>query len=125
MEIQWFSKSNQGLATIYETNITLNTAASNHFKNAYTTLIGFEKKSKAIVIKAINKDEISLGLYNGMDTHPVSIKPSYGRINGKNIINNICSLYPLDFSDKAFHKFISEWDQEEKVLRIFLEREVS
>ena len=44
MEIQWFSKNLQGVVTIYETNITLNTVASSYFKNAFATLIGFNKK---------------------------------------------------------------------------------
>ncbi len=124
MEVQWFSKQDKGIATIYETNLTLNTIASNHFKNVYTTLIGYEKKSNAIVIKAISKDEISMGLYKDVETHPVSIKPSYGRINGKGIIKSISLFYPLDFSKKVYYKFICEWDQKEKSLRIFLNEEV-
>ena len=42
MNIKWFSKEPQSIATIYETNITLN-VASNHFKNMYATLIGYDK----------------------------------------------------------------------------------
>lgn len=125
MDVQWFSKNNKGIATIYETNITLNTIASNHFKNAYRTLIGYEEKSQSIVIKAINKEEILLGLYKDVETHTVSIKPSYGRINGKKIIQNLLEFHHLDFSTKPFHKFECEWDPKDRVLRIFLEREVS
>ena len=125
MEVQWFSKNNKGLATIYETNITLNTVASNHFKDVYRTLIGFEKKNNAVVIKAISKEEMLLGLYKGVETHAVSIKPSYGRINGKKIVGSLCEYHQLDFSKKLYYKFECEWDQKEKYLRIFLDKEVS
>lgn len=125
MEIQWFSKNLPGIASIYETNITLNTVATNHFKNAYTTLIGFDPKSKTLIIKAISKDQVAMGLYKEDETHSIFIKPSYGRINGKNIIQNICAFVPLDFSDKKFYKYYCEWIQSEKLLKVYLEREVS
>lgn len=125
MDIKWFSKSMPGLASIYETNITLNTVASRHFKNAHTTLIGFDKRSNVLIIKAISRDQVAMGLYSADETHPISIKPSYGRINGKAIIRNISSFFPLDFTKKTFYKFLCEWDQKEKLLKVYLEREVS
>ncbi len=124
MEIQWFTRANQGIATIYDTNITLNTIAANHFKTAYATLIGYDEKQKVLVIKAIKKEELAMGLYSESETHPISIKPSYGRINGKNIIRNLMMRFPLDFAKRSFYKFPCEWDQEEKLLRVFLEKEV-
>ena len=124
MDIQWFSTSMQGIATIYDTNITLNTVASSNFKTFYTALIGYEPESNAVVIKGITKEEIALGLYKGLDTYPISIKPSYGRINGKKIVDNIVSFFPLDFSKKNYYKFKCEWSQKERLLKIFLDREV-
>ena len=124
MEIQWFTRANHEVATIYETNITLNTVAANHFKSAYSTIIGYEEKRKLLIIKAIRKDDIAMGLFTEEETHPISIKPSYGRINGKNIIRSLVEKFPLDFSTRPNYKFPCEWDQEEKLLRIFLEQEV-
>lgn len=124
MEIQWFSKNLQGIATIYETNITLNTVASSYFKNAYATLIGFNKKDSLLLIKALNKEEVTLGNYEPSDLHFISIKPSYGRINGKGIIKNICKFYPLDFSVKTLHKFNCSWDEANKFLKIYLKEEI-
>ena len=124
MDIQWFSKNVQGVVAIYETNITLNTVAANHFKNAYSTLIGIDKANKVLLIRAISKDEATMGKYSASDLHPISIKPSYGRINGKNIINNICKYFPLDFSIKNLYKFPCDWDMSQKYLKIYLEREV-
>lgn len=124
MNVQWFSKNLQGSAAIYETNITLNTIASSNFKNAHATLIGFDKSSNSVVIKAISKDEVELGLYKEEELHKIAIKPSYGRISGKSIIKTICSFYPLDFTKKLFHKFNCDWVQKDKMLKICLNEEV-
>ena len=124
MSIEWFSRSSNGLATIYETNITLNTVASNHFKSAYGTLIGYDKANNDLLIKSINKDEVTMGIYDDTEIHKISIKPSYGRINGKQIINKLCNFFPLDFSKDAFHKFECERDVQDKTLKVKLLREV-
>ncbi|HEY8444850.1 MAG TPA: hypothetical protein VIK94_01830 [Bacilli bacterium] len=125
MNIQWFSKESQAIATIYETNITLNTVASTHFKNIYATLIGYDKTDDAIVIKAITKDEVTMGLYQEDELVPISIRPSYGRINSKSIINNINKYHPLDFTKKNYYKFLCDWVQEKRMLKVYLKREVS
>ncbi|HKM29224.1 MAG TPA: hypothetical protein VJZ51_00520 [Bacilli bacterium] len=124
MEIQWFSKSLQGIATIYETNITLNTVASSYFKNAFATLVGFNKQENILLIKALNKEEVSLGNYSPTDLHDISIKPSYGRLNGKGIIKKISEFFPMDFEKKKLYKFCCSWDESNKYLKIYLEEEI-
>ncbi len=124
MEIQWFTKDMSGVATIYETNITLNTIASSHFANSYATLIGFNKRDTTLLIKSLNKEEAISGRYSDNDLHQISIKPSYGRINGKTIIKNICHFFPLDFSEKTFYKFKCEWDAENKSLKVLLKEAI-
>ena len=124
MNVQWFSKNLQGIVTIYETNITLNTVARNYFKNAYKTLIGYCKDENILLIKSLDKEEAMLTKYNPEDLRSISIKTSYGRINGKDIIQNICKFYPLDFTKKNMYKFPCEWDATKKYLKIYMEREV-
>jgi len=125
MNIQWFSKDLQAVATIYETNITLNTVAANHFKNAYAVLVGYDKDDDTVAIKSISKEEANMGLYNKEDLIDISIKPSYGRINGKGIINNITDFFPMSFSDKPHYKFKCKWLEEQKMLKVYLKREVN
>ncbi|MBP5407942.1 MAG: hypothetical protein J6Y42_02265 [Bacilli bacterium] len=125
MDIQWFSKSPKGVATIYDSNITLNTVATNHFKNAYGILVGYASDSKVLLLKSISKEELSMGLYQDLDIHSISIKPSYGRITGKNIIKKLTELYPINFKESTLNKFECEWSPEEKTLKVFLERRVS
>lgn len=124
MEIQWFSKNLDGVATIYETNITLNTVAAENFKNSYSTIVGINQKDSILFIKSLNKEE-AVNNYDENDLHPIAIKPSYGRISGKNLIKNICQIFPLDFTKQNSFKFRSEWDQANKYLKIFLKEELS
>jgi hypothetical protein len=124
MDIQWFPKTNQGIVSVYETNITLNKSASDYFKDAFSTLIGYDKSTNMLLIKALNKEEALLPKYSVNDLHPISIKPSYGRINGKGIIQNLSKYYPLDFSKKSLYKFNCDWDASQKILKVYLEREV-
>lgn len=124
MSINWFTNDKQKIATIYETNITLNTAAATYFKNAYSTLIGFDSSKNTLLIKPITKEEAAIKNYSSDELHAISIKPSYGRINGKAIVTKLKLFFPLDFSILKAHKFAAEWSIEENLLRIFLEKEV-
>ena len=125
MDIQWFSNNPKGVATIYKNNITLNTVASNHFKNSYGLILGYSEKTKSLLIKSISKEDINLGLYKGIDIHNISIKPSYGRISGRSIIDNLCEFYPIDFTNNTSNKYVCEWNPEEKTLNVYLERRLS
>lgn len=125
MNVEWFTKSPKGVTTIYSSYITLNTVAAKNFLNCYGTIIGFNCNEKTLLIKAITKEELSMGLYNNLDIHPIAIKPSYGRITGRSIINKLCEYYPINFKDNELNKFECEWINEEKTLRVFLERRIS
>ena len=124
MEIQWFSNSADGVVTLYETNITLNTVAANFFINAYSTLIGFDKENETLIIKCINKEEAMSGSYKEHELHPISIKKSYGRINGKRLISTLSLYFPLDFSKKSLHKFPCLWNELSKSLIVNLKEEI-
>lgn len=124
MDIQWFSKNTQGVATIYETNITLNTVACDFLKDAYATLIGYDKDNDILLIKSLNREESCMPKYNENDLHRVTIKSSYGRINGKGIIRNITQFFPLDFTRKNMFKFLCDWDASQRILKVYLKKEV-
>lgn len=124
MNVEWFTKEKEKIATIYETNITFNTVAATYFKNAYSTLIGYDLEERCLLIKPISKDEVAIRNLSDDDLHPMSIKPSYGRINGKSIIKKLLCFYPIDFSISKSHRFLCEWISSENLLKIYLEREV-
>lgn len=124
LNVHWFSKQKNGIATLYETNITLNTVASSYFEEAFAVLIGYDKSDNSIVVKSIDKEESMLEKYRSIDLHKVSVKPSYGRINAKEVVKGISRVYPLDFSRQKMYKFNCEWNTQQKFLKIFLDKEV-
>lgn len=124
MEIQWLSNGIKGSVSIYETNITLNTVAASYFENAFVVLVGCNISDNSLIIKSLNKEEATSGVYNKTDLHQISIKPSYGRINGKNIIRGICSFFPLDFNKQKLFKYNCFWDVASKSLIINMKEEI-
>lgn len=124
MNVEWFTNEKEKVATIYETNITFNTVAAHYFKNAYSTLVGFDLENNYLLIKPISKDEARIRNLSEDDLHSMSIKPSYGRINGKNIIKKLCCYFPIDFSISKAHRYLCEWSHDENLLKIDLKREV-
>ena len=124
MKIEWFTNEKEKIATIYETNITFNTVAARYFENAYSTIIGFDLEEKCLLIKPVSKEEVNIRNLSLDDLHTMSIKKSYGRINGKGIIKKLCYYFPIDFSVSNAHKYVCEWNYEEKLLKIDLNKEV-
>ena len=124
MSVEWFTNEKEKYATIYESSITLNTVAANYFKNTYSTIIGFDKENNNLLIKPISKEEVDVRNISSDDLHSISIKPCFGRITGKNIIKKLILYFPIDFKNSKSHKYICEWSNEEKLLKILLEREI-
>ena len=125
MNVEWFKKSPKGVVTIYNSYITLNTVAANNFKNSYGIIIGYNSYEKTLLIRSISKEDISIGLYKNIEVHSISIKPSYGRVAGRSIINKLCEYFPIDFNNGTLHKFECDWSNEDKTLTVFLERRIS
>jgi hypothetical protein len=124
MDIKWLPKTTKGIVSIYENHITLNKVARDYFKDAYRTLVGYDKDNDILLIKALNKEEASLTKYSSNDLHTISIRPSYGRINGKGVIQSLMEFHPLDFSKRSLYKFQCQWEASQKMLKVYMQREV-
>jgi len=124
MNVEWFTNEKEKIATIYETNITFNTVAASYFKNAYSTLIGFDLEEHCLLIKPISKEEAIIRNLSDDSLHPMSIKPSYGRINGKSLVKKLCYYFPIDFQEIKAHRYFCEWSSTENLLKIKLKKEV-
>ncbi|MFA7561624.1 MAG: hypothetical protein WCY80_05935 [Candidatus Izemoplasmatales bacterium] len=121
---EWVSKKPlDELATLYETNITLNKSATNYFENAYVVLLGLDTKNKQIAVKPITKEEVSLGYIPEEQRHNITIKSSYSRICNKLFLTEVSELINLDFTKKNSYKFKAHWNKDEKALIIDLSRE--
>ena len=124
MEIQWLEKKNKDTVTIYETNLTLNTIASNHFKDCIGAAVGYKAKEDKLIIKALESDDLKNEEFNEDAFHQITIKSSYGRINGTDLIKNLTGFHKLDFKTKSNHKFKGIWDSANKSLIIDLKEEI-
>lgn len=119
MKIKWITKDDSlGAVTIYENNIRLSKNAADYFLDAYAIAIGVELEENKIVIKKVNKEEAeSLGI-DKTRLYKINIKPSYGRITGKKIVDELKELYNFDFSKQLAYKFSAKWNTGEKMLII-------
>jgi hypothetical protein len=119
----WASKKPlDDIATICESNITLNKAATGYFANAYVVLLGLDRDNKSIAIKPITKEEINLGYVSPEQQHNITIKSSYSRICNKLFLKEIAKLMELDFSNNNCFKYRAVWDGKEKALIIDLKK---
>lgn len=125
MSFQWFSKNeNEGIATIYDSNITLNKAASGYFEAAYSVMLGYDPSNKTIAIKPLKKDMDNLGHIPEDRKYKISIKQSYSRVSNKLFIKSVSDDTGIEFKKTEAHKFIATWDSVEKMLKIDLTKEV-
>lgn len=126
MSIQWFSKKEtEQIATIYDSNITLNKVASDYFKAAYSVMLGFDETAQHILIKPLDKDATRLGHIPEEQRNSISVWQSSARIANKAFISRLTSVTGLQFKKSKAHKFAAEWDESKKVLRINLQEERS
>lgn len=122
----WASKKPlDDLATLYESNITLNKAASSYFEHAYVVLLGLDREKKWVAIKPVTKDELALGFIPEEQRHNITIKSSYARICNKLFMSEIAELIHVSFANNQSLKFRCRWDKAQKCLIIDLnEKEV-
>lgn len=121
MEFNWISKqASKGVATIYESNITLNKTASIHFETAYNVMLGLAEDKKLIAIKPLSKEQATSGTLDREKLYKISVKPSYSRISNKNFIKEVMILLNLDFEKNQNYKFSTKWRNDEKLLIVDL-----
>ena len=121
MSFVWVSKKpKEGIATLYESNITLNKSASSHFDHAYCVLLGLDLESKKIAVKPVSKEENELGVIPEEKRHKITVKPSYARVCNKKFMKEISNLIGINLADKKSFKFKTNWSHEESALIIDL-----
>lgn len=117
----WASKKAlDDIATIYESNITLNKSASSYFESAYVVLLGLDRESQRIAVKPVSKEEVSLGYIPEEQQHNITVKPSYSRICNKQFVQEAAALAGLKFEPGQAFKFEASWNDKEHALIIDL-----
>ncbi len=121
MSYIWASKKpKDGVATLYESNITLNKSASSHFNHAFSVLLGVDSGTKKIAVKPISKEEHELGVIPEEKRHKITVKPSYARVCNKKFMKEIASLVGVDLGDNKSYKFKTSWSKHDSALLIDL-----
>ncbi len=123
MSFIWASKKpNEGLATLYESNITFNKSASSHFEKAYNVLLGIDYDKKRIAVKPISKQEYERGAIPEEKRHRIIVRPTYARVCNKKFMKEVATMADLDLNDNQAYKFKTLWSKEDKALIIDLNR---
>ena len=121
MSFIWASKKpKDGIATLYESNITLNKAASSHFESAYNVLLGLDSETKMIAVKPITKEEFDIGAIPQEKRHKITVKTSYARVSNKKFIKEVATLIDIDLSNNNSFKFKTKWIADDSLLVIDL-----
>ena len=125
--IKWFDmdkKSKNQIATIYDTNITLNKHACDLIDSAYTVMLGIDYNTKAIFIKPLNKDVATRGDIPSTSQYNITIRSSYGRISNVDFIKEIKKIIGIDSFKINPKKFSVEFIETKNILKIDLTKEV-
>lgn len=123
MSFEWTSKKpNDGIATLYESNITLNKSASSHFDHAYSVLLGLDRDGLLVAVKPISKEEFQLGAIPEEKRHKITVKPSYARVCNKRFMKEISEVANIDLIDNKSFKFKTTWSKEDHALIIDLNK---
>jgi hypothetical protein len=121
MSFVWASKKpKDGVATLYESNITLNKAASTHFERAYSVLLGYDEDNGKIAVKPISKEDIDLGTIPEEKRHKITVRPSYARVSNKKFMKEVSDKANLNLSNNRSYKFKAFWSRVDSALIINL-----
>jgi hypothetical protein len=125
--IKWFDldkKNKNCVATIYDTNITLNKHACDLIDSAYTVMLGIDYDNKALFIKPLNKDVATRGDIPSTSQYNITIRSSYGRISNVDFIKEIKGVLGIDSLKINPKKFNVEFIKTNNILKIDLTKEV-
>ena len=120
---EWVSRKKvDEVATIYDSNITLNKSATSYLEKAYVVMLGLDPEKKLIAIKPIRKGDTELEYIPEEQRHNITIKSSYSRISNKRFVEDIAEIVQLDFEEKNYYKFGAYWSDSDQSLIIDLNK---
>ena len=122
MPIKWLNvASKEGTASLYATNITLNTVASVPLEYAYRVQVGFDDNDN-VVIQPLNKEKVIRGDLDEYSLLKISQKKTYSRISSTRIMEQIAEHLGIVLDNEP-KKFKTIWDDNENVLVILTGKE--
>ena len=122
MAIEWFSTTNkEGIATLYESNITLNKNTIRNIEDAYSVMLGIDEEKKQVVIKPLNKEADQRGDIPPTHKYKITIRSSYGRIANKDFMRNIEKAFGISLAEPK--KYPTYYDEDNHLVIIDLKEE--
>lgn len=120
--ITWLStKDEVGSASLYATNITLNTVAMNKFLTAYRVMVGIDDENN-IILAPLDKDRVLRGDLKEEQLQKISSKKTYSRISSSSLMKQIGSRLNIVFSSTPI-KCETRWDDNNNVLILKIKEE--
>lgn len=113
--ITWLSTKDEiGSASLYASNITLNTVAMNKFLTAYRVMVGIDDNNN-IILAPLDKDRVLRGDLKEEQLQKISSKKTYSRISSSSLMRQIGSRLNIVFSSTPI-KCETRWDDNNNVL---------
>ena len=120
--ITWLSTKDEiGSASLYASNITLNTVAMNKFLTAYRVMVGIDDDSN-IILAPLDKDRVLRGDLKEEQLQKISSKKTYSRISSSSLMRQIGSRLNIAFSSTPI-KCETRWDDNNNVLILKIKEE--
>lgn len=120
--ITWLSTKDEiGSASLYASNITLNTVAMNKFLTAYRVMVGIDDNNN-IIIAPLDKDRVLRGDLKEEQLQKISSKKTYSRISSSSLMRQIGSRLNIAFSSTPI-KCETRWDDNNNVLILKIKEE--
>ena len=120
--ITWLSTKDEiGSASLYASNITLNTVATNKFLTAYRVMVGIDDDSN-IILAPLDKDRVLRGDLKEEQLQKISSKKTYSRISSSSLMRQIGSRLNIAFSSTPI-KCETRWDDNNNVLILKIKEE--
>ena len=113
--ITWLSTKDEiGSASLYASNITLNTVAMNKFLTAYRVMVGIDDNNN-IILAPLDKDRVLRGDLKEEQLQKISSKKTYSRISSSSLMRQIGTRLNITFSSTPI-KCETRWDDNNNVL---------
>lgn len=120
--ITWLSTKDEiGSASLYASNITLNTVAMNKFLTAYRVMVGIDDNNN-IILAPLDKDRVLRGDLKEEQLQKISSKKTYSRISSSSLMRQIGNRLNIAFSSTPI-KCETRWDDNNNVLILKIKEE--
>ena len=117
--IKWFNvKAKNGVASLYNNNITLNTTAMYPFDIAHKVQVGLSEEGN-IVIQPLTKTFIETGNLDESCLLKIERHKSFARISSVTLMKQIGDVLNIELS-KSPIQYETSWDSEENILTILV-----